>query len=539
MRSPFVLALLAVSIAPVLAVPPTVALAYSTYQGTPYANGITEWLGIRYAAPPTGDLRFQAPRDPYKVAGVTVADTHGPLCIATAASPSVTTTAEDCLFLDVYAPSNASRHSALPVYFYIQGGGFNGNTNPNYNGKGLILASGMNMVVVTFNYRVGPYGFLAGKEVARAASLNNGLKDIIKALEWVQKYISQFGGDPDHVVLGGSSAGAAAITLLLTAYGGRDDGLFHAAAAESQSFGNIYTFSESQFMYDNLVIRTGCASYSDTLACLQSLPVELLQAENFNTPLIGAQSPPLYMYSTTIDYDLVPDYTYKLFAEGNFINVPTIFGDDTNGGTVFTPKNTSTIGDSDTFLKDQFPALSLDQLKRINELYPVEGTPSFPGTGRYWRQVSNAYGDMRYTCPGFYLNSQYAHAGAPTWNYLWNVLDPEQAAQGLGVPHTIEVNAIWGPENVNGQAPASYYPGGLNSGIIPVVQAYWISFIRCLDPNVYRLRGSPRWAEWRWDFGSGWDRLVYETNNTRMGTVDAVTKGRCGYLTSIGVSIKQ
>lgn len=75
MRSPFVLALLAVSIAPVLAVPPTVPLAYSTYQGTPYANGITEWLGIRYAAPPTGDLRFQAPRDPYKVAGVTVADT--------------------------------------------------------------------------------------------------------------------------------------------------------------------------------------------------------------------------------------------------------------------------------------------------------------------------------------------------------------------------------------------------------------------------------------------------------------------------------
>lgn len=79
----------------------------------------------------------------------------------------------------------------MPVYFYIQGGGFNGNTNPNYNGKGLILASGMNIVVVNFNYRVGPYGFLAGREVAKGASLNNGLKDIVKALEWVQKYVSQ------------------------------------------------------------------------------------------------------------------------------------------------------------------------------------------------------------------------------------------------------------------------------------------------------------------------------------------------------------
>lgn len=95
------------------------------------------------------------------------------------------------MFLDVYAPTSASPNSKLPVYFYIQGGGFNGNTNPNYNGKGLIIASGMNIIVVTLNYRVGPYGFLAGREVARDASLNNGLKDQIKALKWVQKYISQ------------------------------------------------------------------------------------------------------------------------------------------------------------------------------------------------------------------------------------------------------------------------------------------------------------------------------------------------------------
>ena len=97
---------------------------------------------------------------------------------------------EDCLFVDVYAPTNAAQSGKkLPVYFFIQGGGFAELSNANYNGTGLVEASGHNIVVVTFNYRVGPYGFLAGKEVEEGASLNNGLKDQIKALEWVQKYI--------------------------------------------------------------------------------------------------------------------------------------------------------------------------------------------------------------------------------------------------------------------------------------------------------------------------------------------------------------
>jgi carboxylesterase type B len=79
----------------------------------------------------------------------------------------------------------------LPVFFWIQGGGFNADSNANYNGTGLIEASDMNIVVVTFNYRVGPFGFLAGKEVLEGGSLNNGLKDQIKALQWVQQHIAQ------------------------------------------------------------------------------------------------------------------------------------------------------------------------------------------------------------------------------------------------------------------------------------------------------------------------------------------------------------
>lgn len=88
--------------------------------------------------------------------------------------------------------------------------------------------------------------------------------------------------------------------------------------------------------------------------------------------------------------------------------------------------------------------------------------------------------DMRYKCPGTYISSQFdtqAHS-LGSWNYLWNVTDPTQAAQGLGVPHTVEVNAIFGCASVNGGCPASYVPGGSNAGIVPVVQGYWTSFIR-------------------------------------------------------------
>lgn len=114
---------------------------------------------------------------------------HGPICLATSQINLTNTTSEDCLFLDVYAPSNATAGTRLPVFVFIQGGGFNLNANPNFNGTGLILASQMNIVIVTFNYRVGPYGFLASQQVADNGNLNAGLLDQRKVFEWVQSYI--------------------------------------------------------------------------------------------------------------------------------------------------------------------------------------------------------------------------------------------------------------------------------------------------------------------------------------------------------------
>lgn len=432
--------------------------------------------------------------------------------------------------MDIYAPSKATTDSKLPIYFFIQGGGFNTNSNPNLNGTGLVTASDLNIIVITFNYRVGPWGFIAGSEITTA---NNGLRDIIKALEWVQKYIEQFGGDPKQVVIGGDSAGAAAVTLLLTSFGGKDQGLFHAAAAESQSFGTILTVKESQYQYDALTHRLDCTG-SDSLACLRSKTSAQIQKQNYNLPFPGAKGNPLYWWGPALDNDFIRDYSYRAFDEGKFIKVPVIFGDDTNGGTIFAPSNTTTLAQSDTFLQNQFPALTKSDIDTINKLYPNPNT-TCPHKGCYWRQCSNAYGEIRYMCPGLFLSSAFERHGVNTsWNYRYNVEDLTQVAQGFGVPHTVEINAIWGPTNVNGAAPKSYFKS--NAAIVPIMQGYWTSFIRSRNPNTFRHTGSPIWEEWNQKNNQ---RLLIELPKPVMENIDSGLQSRCTFLASIGVAIKQ
>ncbi|EYE95935.1 putative triacylglycerol lipase [Aspergillus ruber CBS 135680] len=513
-----------------------VDLGYAKYRGQSPSNSTVEWLGIQFAAPPVGDLRFAAPQDPVKKDGIQSANQHGPICIPTELYPIPSGRSEDCLYLDVYAPAQTGNSSKLPVFVWIQGGGFNSLAGPNYNGTGLIKAADNGIVVVTINYRVGPYGFLAGEEIKKGGSINNGLKDQIKALEWVQKHISKFGGDPQHVVLGGASAGAASINLLLGAYGGRNDGLFHGAAIDASSFASMRNVEQSQFTYNNLVTRTGCASKNDTLACLRNLDIADLQRENINTPLPNAQNAPLYMYGPTVDNDLIPDLTYRLFHQGHFIKVPVIFGDVTNEGTTFVPKNTSDVGDADTFIQSQFPQVKLEHLAKINELYlQPNQTQDFPNSGPYWRPASNAYGDIRYTCPGMDMSTVFAKAGAPSWSYKYDVQDPDTVKSGVGVPHTVDINAVFGPDYISGDAPASYRTS--NAPIVPVVQGYWTSFIRSLDPNKHRHSRSPEWKGW--DSGKGHQRLYIRTGQTKMETVSTSQREKCDYLVSIGEALWQ
>ncbi|EGE81695.1 cholinesterase [Blastomyces dermatitidis ATCC 18188] len=518
------------------AVEPLVNLGYVEYKGVENPGGVTQWLGMRYAAPPLGNLRFSAPEDPVKEKKKQRADKFGHSCLATRSVPRKHTS-EDCLFINVYGPSNSKSDSKLPVYFYIQGGGFNANAGARLNGTGLVEASGMNIIVVTFNYRVGLYGFLASKEIREKASLNNGLKDQMKALEWVNKHIKQFGGDPGHVTIGGDSAGAASVYYLLSAFGGRGVNTFHAAAAGSPSFGTQLNIRESQYMYDNLVKNTKCTG-KDSLACLRKVDVKRMQKLDQRYPLPGGISPPLFMYSPTVDGHLIQDYTYKLFARGQFKKVPMIFGADNNEGTVFVPRNTSSFKESDTFLKNQFPAMQKKHFRKIHELYPktndvfAEAKRKY---GPYWRQGSNAYGEMRYNCPAIILTVAGSMHGDPSkvWNFHYDVEDPPAMKNGIGVPHTAHMAAIWGPKYAYG--PGSYRGKGVNAPIVPVVQGYWTSFIRSYDPNIHRVKGSPVWGTVTTaKTGKALHQLYVKTRKTKTRLIDKKQIERCEYLLRVG-----
>jgi hypothetical protein len=195
-----------------LGIDPVVDVGYTKYRGVTHDAGVIKWLGIRYAAPPLGHLRFAAPQDPLKEPRVQRADKvglsppsvhrrvlvdsvlkHGNKCWSYGRSPHEPGVDEDCLFLDVYVPANITTDAKLPVLFYILAGGFNFNAGADTDRSGLITASKGNIIVVSPHYRVGPYGFIASKEIRKSknASTNNGLKDQRKALEWVQRHISK------------------------------------------------------------------------------------------------------------------------------------------------------------------------------------------------------------------------------------------------------------------------------------------------------------------------------------------------------------
>ncbi|KAJ1324078.1 acetylcholinesterase [Microdochium nivale] len=554
----------------VVAVKPTVHLGYSSFEGTALGNGITQWLGMPFAAPPIGDLRWRAPQDPVKTQGVQAANKNAPYCIGTGETVNANRS-EDCLYASVFAPTKATACKPLPVFVWIMGGGFNVNSGANGNGTGLIKAADEDLVVVTFNYRVGTYGFMStGDTASKDIDTNMGLHDQRKLLHWVHKNIAQFGGDPRRVVIGGASAGGASVTYHLTAYDGKDEGLFAGAAAQSQSFGPVRTAAKSRYQFINLAKNLGCwddnhaaglpeddrSNDAAVLACMRAAPVATIQdhSKNIPYPEIAGRSDakaPLYMWSPLIDGDLIKDLTYTRFREGHYVRVPTIFGDDTNEGTGFAPQTAATRGDSQAFFRANFPAVTDEQLTVLDGYYPNLNQTTCPNTGCWWRQAADMYGEARYNCPGLFLVDTLTSASTPSpakkqnppvFMYQYDVVDPATAAAGLGVPHTVETYAIWGPENLLGSAPKSYLPGGINEGAIPVMQGYWTSFMRSLDPSVHRAAGSAEWTAWRGKYDEGKRVLVSTGGKTEMQRVEEHMPGqvaRCEYLATIAVPLEQ
>ena len=156
---------------------PIVDLGYARYQGSALKAGVNQFLGISFAAPPLGDLRWRAPQDPELNRTLKQATDFAPTCVGLFGPGLSKTVNEDCLYLDVFAPSGGTAKSKLPVWYFIQGGGYAGDTDQNFNFTDVIVQSNLSIVAVQINYRVGAFGFLASEDIRGDGNLNVGLLD--------------------------------------------------------------------------------------------------------------------------------------------------------------------------------------------------------------------------------------------------------------------------------------------------------------------------------------------------------------------------
>ncbi|KAF7546356.1 hypothetical protein G7046_g9325 [Stylonectria norvegica] len=511
---------------------PVVDLGYSRYRGSYLRNGLSEFLQMRFAQPPTGDLRWRAPLEPQRTEGIIKAQEFGAFCVGNGQNLGIDPQDgklrdEDCLFVNVWAPTNVTADSKLPVMVFIQGGGYTVLANANWNASQIVETSGGNMVYVNFNYRVGLWGFLAGEEVRKDGSLNAGLLDQRLLLEWVQKYISRFGGDPDHVVLQGVSAGAGSVALQLIAYGGRNDNLFVGAIAESVFFPAQPHVSALEYQFDRTLDEAGCREAPEKMGCLRAKSKEELQRINHSSRFPGQDGDPLFYWTPCVDGDFLSDYPYRLFTKGDFVRVPVLFGACTNEGSGFASNATSP-EDLIAFFQQNYPNLTPAQTDYILQAYPLEAPLNqhaawFPSTSR-------AYGEATFICPT--NNLLHAFATSPntpspppsTWSYRYNVQDFSNDERGHGVPHVFESAAVMGPDMLPPDAvPPSYLT--YNAKMVPLMMNYWISFARALDPNVYRLAGAPQWDTW----GVEQRRMLFELRESVMETVDGAERERCTF----------
>ncbi|HEX2745934.1 MAG TPA: carboxylesterase family protein [Streptosporangiaceae bacterium] len=289
---------------------PVAGTANGTVRGTS-SGPVNEFLGIPYAAPPVGALRWQSPQPAANWSGVRDATEFAPHCRQPASPFGQASMSEDCLFLNVFTPSHPEAGAHYPVMVWIHGGALVTGESNDYSPTKLVEDG---VIVVTINYRLGALGFLAHPALADAngQSGDYGLMDQQAALRWVQRNIAGFGGDPRNVTIFGESAGGLSVLSQVASPAAR--GLFSGAIAESGSYNLTQTsLASAEAAGEAFAVQAGCPD--QTAACLRSLPVSAILA---NEDAAG--------YTPNINSEVLPQTLKTAFAAGEFNRVPIING---------------------------------------------------------------------------------------------------------------------------------------------------------------------------------------------------------------------
>jgi para-nitrobenzyl esterase len=451
----------------------TVKTLQGKARGKSISNGkVKAFLGLPYAAPPVGDLRWRAPEPPAKWKGVRDATRFGAHCAQNHLFDDIAFQddgpSEDCLFLNVYAPASAKADSGLPVMFWIHGGGYEvgSGSEPRHNGDFLPTKG---VVLVTINYRLGVFGFLATPDLVKEAGAagNYGLMDMVAALEWVKANIAQFGGDPGNVTIFGESAGSSAVSTLMAAEPAR--GLFQKAIGESGAALDVGSHgpeaqAEQEKQRQAWVESLGAAN----LAALRALPTEAILAA------VSAKGAP--SFPVVVDGSFLTEPIAQPYAAGRQAHVPLLAGwngdEQHNLSVGMTAEKwkelvATTFGDHASEFLTFYPGDSDDQAVRSAIDYESDTFIAFDT----WK----------------WIEAQVKTGVAPVYRYDFEQpAPPSKFHPGWYAFHSDEIEYVFG--TLDARPGAEWLPE--DRKLSDQMMDYWTNFAKTGDPNG---PGLPEW----------------------------------------------
>ncbi|EXJ59992.1 triacylglycerol lipase [Cladophialophora yegresii CBS 114405] len=484
--------------------PPSVTLHNGSYHGTQNPTyGQDFFLGMPFAQPPVGDLRFRNPVSLNTTwTGTKNATQYGHACYGYGSDDWVlgNPVSEDCLTINVVRPTGTKPNAQLPVGVWIYGGGayMGSSLDPRYNLSFIVEQSvqmGKPFIGVSLNYRLQAFGFLFGSAILKEGVTNIGYRDQRLALHWIQENIAAFGGDPAKVTIWGESAGAGSVGAQLLAYGGRDDKLFRGAIQESGGHINSVRQTNASTWdkyYNNITRATNCSRASDTLACLRKVPIGAL-----NTVLNSSVTASVPYWGMVVDNDFTIATGTRQLLDGKFVKVPLLHGRNSDEGTSFSPKGINT---TEQFLASVMSAGPDNATAAtIAALYPDIPAIGIPATlsgrpppnnaslGVQWKRSAAYVGDLRQHASRRLISQVYAVNNVSSWSYRFNVLVNGQAPAS-GAAHFQEVAFVFhnleglGYNNSVAVDPFENKPQSYQR-LATIMSRMWIGFIADGDPN--------------------------------------------------------
>ncbi len=434
-------------------------------EGAVTRAGPVAFLGIPYAAPPTGALRWAAPEPAACWTESRDATALGPMCPQLAGEDGPVVGDEDCLQLNVWTP--AADDEARPVLVFIHGGGnaLGTATDPLYDGSSLSDAG--DQVVVTINYRIGALGWLTHPELPDA---NLGLRDQVAALQWVAANAAAFGGDPDRVTVFGESGGAVNTCTLLGSP--LAAGLFRAAIVQSGACNHRPQDQYAEQMSTPWLANTGCADEADPIACLRALPPEtLVAAEPTGYPDVagvGGQG-----WGPTIDPQTLPVQTLDAMRDGTHNDVPVIIGANADETFRFVPGDLSEAA-YEALVLGSFGPLSTSVL----EQYPLEDYAS--PRDAYVAVTS----DLKFVCTARRSLRAAATGRSPVYRYHFTHEDYWVPGGGeTGAFHGLELIYVFGNFDAILGGGRTYPTTAADEEVRTRMQALWSSFAADAEPS--------------------------------------------------------